>query len=89
MGNIFVAPIMIHKHVSVSFCLNQDSNLVPELDIPGILQTNKAKVAFNSKIKMVIFSSVFLLFTNLCGLHCSPKDEVFKAGQRSSQMLQL
>ena len=47
---------MIHKHVSVSFCLNQDSNLVPELDIPGILQTNKAKVALNSKITMVIVS---------------------------------
>ena len=77
---------MIHKHVSVSFCLNQDNNLVPELDIPGILQTNKAKVALNSKITMVnvFFLSVFLLFSNLCGLHCSPEDEVFKAGQRSS-----
>ena len=45
---------MIHKHVSVSFCLNQDNNLVPELDIPGILQTNKEKVALQSKITMVI-----------------------------------
>ena len=60
MGNIFVAPIMIHKHVSVSFSLNQDSNLVPELDIPGILQTNKAKVALNSKITMV--NVFFFLF---------------------------
>ena len=62
MGNIFVAPIMIHKHVSVSFCSNQDSNLVPELelDIAGILQTKKAKVALNSKITMVI--GFFLCF---------------------------
>ena len=39
---------MIHKHVSVSFSSNQDSDLVPELelDIPGILQTNKAKVVW-------------------------------------------